>query len=50
MQKCQGNWASGTGFIIFEDVKVPAQNLIGFEGFGFMYIMSNFNHERLTLC
>lgn len=33
--KCQGMWASGTTFIVFEDVKVPAANLIGKEGDGF---------------
>lgn len=48
--KCQGMWASGTTFIVFEDVKVPVENLIGKEGKGFNYIMVNFNHERLSLC
>lgn len=43
-------WASGTTFIVFEDVKVPVENLIGKEGKGFNYIMVNFNHERLSLC
>jgi alkylation response protein AidB-like acyl-CoA dehydrogenase len=27
--KCQGMWSSGTTFIVFEDVKVPVENLIG---------------------
>jgi alkylation response protein AidB-like acyl-CoA dehydrogenase len=41
-----GLWGSGTTYITFEDVKVPVENLIGKEGRGFKYIMSNFNHER----
>lgn len=48
--KCQGGWSGGTTFIVFEDVKVPIENLIGNEGEGFKYIMINFNHERLMLC
>lgn len=35
----QGVWGSGTAFIIFENVKVPVENIIGDEGIGFMYIM-----------
>jgi alkylation response protein AidB-like acyl-CoA dehydrogenase len=27
--KCSGLWSSGTTFIVFEDVKVPVENLIG---------------------
>jgi alkylation response protein AidB-like acyl-CoA dehydrogenase len=34
---------------MFEDVKVPAEYLIGEEGQGFKYTMSNFNHERLWI-
>lgn len=47
--KCQGMWSSGTSFIIFDNVHVPIENLIGKEGEGFKYIVINFNHERLTL-
>merc|ERR1719335_821722 len=43
---CMGVWPSGTTYITFDDVKVPAANLIGVENMGFMYIMSNFNYER----
>ena len=46
---CTGVWASGTTYITFDDVKVPAKNLIGKEGHGFRYIMYNFNHERWML-
>jgi len=38
-----------TTFILLEDVKVPAKNLIGEEGMGFMYIVHNFNHERFVI-
>lgn len=31
--------AAGTGYIIFEDVKVPVENLLGKEGKGFQVIM-----------
>lgn len=45
--KMTGVWTSMTTFIIFEDVKVPVENLIGKENEGFKYTMVNFNHERL---
>ena len=44
---------SGTAYIVFENVKVPRENLIGKENNGFRMIMWNFNHERLyitTVC
>ncbi|XP_049848723.1 uncharacterized protein LOC126316672 [Schistocerca gregaria] len=44
--KCQGVWPSGTTYIMFEDVEVPVENLIGEMNQGFKYIMYNFNHER----
>jgi len=44
--KTQGWLASNTGFVIFENVKVPKENLLGTEGSGFQIIMSNFNGER----
>ncbi|ORZ40013.1 acyl-CoA dehydrogenase/oxidase [Catenaria anguillulae PL171] len=47
--QCSGMWASGTGYITFEDVKVPVENLIGQENKGFKYIMKNFNHERMGI-
>ena len=46
---CQGVWSSGTTYVTFEDVKVPVENLIGKENQGFKVIMTNFNHERLTI-
>jgi len=40
---------SATTYITFEDVEVPAEYLIGHEGGGFKFIMSNFNHERIWI-
>merc|ERR1711916_143623 len=41
--------AAGTAYITFDNVKVPAENLIGQENKGFLYILNNFNHERATI-
>lgn len=40
---------SATTYVIFEDVEVPVEYLVGEEGKGFRYTMSNFNHERLWI-
>ncbi|MGP1281577.1 MAG: acyl-CoA dehydrogenase family protein [Parasphingopyxis sp.] len=40
---------SDTAAIYFDDVRVPASNLIGPENGGFMGIMRNFNRERLGM-
>jgi acyl-CoA dehydrogenase len=47
--KVQGQISAGTTFIELDDVKVPVENLIGEEGMGMRYVMTNFNHERLTI-
>lgn len=47
--KVSGQITGGTTFIELDDVKVPVENLIGREGEGMRYIMTNFNHERLTI-
>jgi acyl-CoA dehydrogenase len=47
--KKMGWWASDTAALHFEDVRVPATNLIGTDGKGFKAIMTNFNMERLTM-
>ncbi len=44
-----GWWASDTAQLFFDDVKVPAENLIGEENKGFRYVMLNFNSERLGM-
>lgn len=48
--KVGGQASGGTTFIELDDVKVPVENLIGEEGMGMKYIMTNFNHERLSIC
>ncbi|RVX67900.1 Acyl-CoA dehydrogenase apdG [Exophiala mesophila] len=48
--KVAGQISAGTTFIDLDDVKVPVENLIGEEGKGMNYVMTNFNHERLTIC
>lgn len=50
LQRKQGWWCSDTATIYFENVKVPAGNLIGQENQGFQVIMNNFNAERMMLC
>ncbi|KAI9349853.1 putative acyl-CoA dehydrogenase [Zopfochytrium polystomum] len=46
---CQGNVGAGTAYVTFDNVKVPAKNLIGKENKGFKCIMHNFNHERIGI-
>lgn len=40
--------ASDTAELNFDDVRVPAENLIGEEGFGFYYLMGGLQLERLV--
>ena len=42
-----GMHSSDTALLYFEDVRVPARNLIGEEGRGFVYQMMQFQEERL---
>ncbi|QKX55937.1 uncharacterized protein TRUGW13939_03036 [Talaromyces rugulosus] len=44
-----GSETSGTTYIELDDVRVPVSNLVGTEGAGMKYVMTNFNHERLTI-
>ncbi|MCB9955574.1 MAG: acyl-CoA dehydrogenase family protein [Caulobacterales bacterium] len=44
-----GWWMSDTAAIHFDDVRVPAENLIGVENGGFAGIVTNFNMERLSM-
>ena len=44
-----GWWASNQATLYFDDMRVPAANLMGQENFGFLAIMENFNNERLSL-
>ncbi|KAI1299001.1 putative acyl-CoA dehydrogenase [Xylaria venustula] len=47
--KVGGQGAGGTTYIELDEVKVPVENLIGTEGMGMRYVMTNFNHERLSV-
>ena len=41
--------AAGTGYVTFDKVKVPVENLLGEENKGIHVILSNFNHERWAM-
>jgi len=43
-----GCHSSDTAELFFDDMKIPAQNLIGKEGEGFIYQMQQFQHERFS--
>ncbi|MBM3555109.1 MAG: acyl-CoA dehydrogenase, partial [Alphaproteobacteria bacterium] len=47
--KKMGWWASDTAALYFDDVRVPATNMVGGENHGFIAIMLNFNAERVGL-
>jgi len=44
-----GMKAQDTSELFFSDVRVPAANLLGEEGFGFFYLMSGLERERLAI-
>ncbi|WP_298168360.1 acyl-CoA dehydrogenase family protein [Novosphingobium sp.] len=44
-----GQKASDTAELFFEDVRVPKENLLGSEGAGFGYLMSQLPQERLQI-
>jgi alkylation response protein AidB-like acyl-CoA dehydrogenase len=43
-----GHLSSDTAELIFEDVRVPRENMLGEEGRGFYEVMKNFQGERLV--
>lgn len=45
----QGWWASDTATLYFDNVRVPAENMLGEEDKGFLSIMNNFNYERAAM-
>lgn len=44
-----GMHCGDTGELIFEDARVPAENLLGEEGKGFYYLMNHLQQERLVV-
>ena len=48
--KKAGNWSSDTAELFFEDCRVPKRYLLGQEGMGFVYLMQNFQSERIVGC
>jgi alkylation response protein AidB-like acyl-CoA dehydrogenase len=44
-----GMRAQDTAELFFEDVRVPADNLVGTEGMGFIHLMNNLPQERLSI-
>ena len=47
--KKMGWWCSDTAELAYDDVRVPAENLVGEENQGFYYVMQQFVTERLGL-
>ncbi len=47
--KKHGWRSSDTAELFFDDVRVPAENLLGEENKGFYAVMKNFQHERVML-
>jgi citronellyl-CoA dehydrogenase len=45
-----GNHSSDTAELHFEDMRVPKRWLLGEENMGFMYLMQNFQSERIIAC
>jgi citronellyl-CoA dehydrogenase len=45
-----GNHASDTAELAFEDMRIPKRYMLGEENQGFMYLMQNFQTERLIAC
>ncbi|MCJ7773742.1 MAG: acyl-CoA dehydrogenase family protein [Desulfobacterales bacterium] len=43
-----GMWCSDTAELFFDNMRIPAENLIGKEGEGFIYQMKQFQHERFS--
>ena len=44
-----GQHAQDTAELFFDNVRVPKENLLGEEGSGFIYLMTNLSQERLSI-
>ena len=44
-----GQHAQDTAELFFDNVRVPKENLLGDEGAGFIYLMTNLSQERLSI-
>ncbi|KAI0512999.1 acyl-CoA dehydrogenase [Xylaria bambusicola] len=44
-----GQSAGGASWVRMDNVRVPADHLLGVENAGFMYVMKNFNNERFVM-
>ena len=49
LDRKMGWWASDTATLYFDNVRVPADHIIGEENQGFKVIMTNFNNERMGM-
>lgn len=49
LDKKMGWWASDQATLYFDEVRVPAENMLGEQDRGFIQIMHNFNYERLGM-
>lgn len=49
MDRKMGWWASDQAMLYFDDVHVPATNMLGQQDMGFLAIMNNFNFERISM-
>jgi len=48
--KKAGNWSSDTAELFFDGCRIPKRYLVGEPGMGFVYLMQNFQSERLVGC
>ena len=49
LDRKMGWWCSDQATLYFDDLRVPAENLMGEQDLGFIAIMDNFNLERVAL-
>ena len=49
LDRKMGWWCSDQATLYFDDLRVPAENLMGEQDLGFIAIMENFNLERVAL-